>query len=105
MIKHNWVPKCNIKRKDFDNGGHVINFNVHAESLREWLAEAVREGTYVNDSGYLTLCITENKNGPTEWGATHGAYLSTFIPKPKEGNAAPTSSEPSSELTADEIPF
>tara|TARA_R110002020_G_scaffold316915_1_gene532549 strand:+ start:384 stop:746 length:363 start_codon:yes stop_codon:yes gene_type:complete len=120
MTKYNWVPKCSIKRyppdEDFDKndpkkrcekgkGTHLLNVGVHVETLREWLAERVREGTHVNAKGYITLCITENKNGPTEWGATHGAYLSEFIPKAKEGKAAPTSSEPSSELTADEIPF
>ena len=99
-----YIPKSSCKKVEFSNGGHLYRFSFHAETFQQFLAEQMRDGEFVNKGGYIAIEIHERRE-PSEWGDTHYAILDTYKPKAKEGKAAPTSSAPSTQPSADEIPF
>lgn len=69
--------KCSAKRRDFDNGGHVIKVGVKVDEL---IAFARQHG---NQGGYLNLVMAERR-APGQYGDTHTVYLDDYTPRPRE---------------------
>ena len=87
-----YIPKSGVKQVDFKNGGHLLRFSVHAETLVKFLLDQIESGEFVSDKGYLSMNISERR-APSEWGDTHSASLDTWKPRPK------------AELKVEDIPF
>lgn len=80
--------KCSAKKKNFDNGGSILNIGVKAEDLTAFIAE------HTNDRGYLNLTVQERRE-VGQYGDTHMVTLDTW--EPKTPKVKP--------LEASEIPF
>ncbi|ANS03875.1 hypothetical protein [uncultured Mediterranean phage uvDeep-CGR2-AD3-C76] len=91
-----YIPKSGVKQVDFKNGGHLLRFSVHAETLVKFLLDQIESGEFVSDKGYLSMNISERRT-PSEWGDTHSASLDTWKPSPKASFT--------SELKVEDIPF
>ena len=87
-----YIPKSSVKQVDFKNGGHLLRFSMHAETLVKFLLDQIENGEFVNDKGYLSMNISERRTA-SEWGDTHSASLDTWKPSPK------------AELKVEDIPF
>jgi len=96
-----YVPKSGVKRvpeapKNFKNGGHLLRFSFHAETMIKWLLDQVESGEFVSDKGYLSINIAKRRTA-SEWGDTHSASLDAWKPSPKASFT--------SELKVEDIPF
>ena len=88
-----YIPKSSVKQVDFKNGGHLLRFSMHAETLVKFLLDQIENGEFVNDKGYLSINIAERRTA-SEWGDTHSASLDTWKPP-----------SPKAELKVEDIPF
>ena len=61
-----YIDKCYIKKKDFDNGGSVLNCAFGIEELQK-----------IAKNGWVNLTICERRE-PSENGKTHYAKLDTY---------------------------
>ena len=92
MTDKTFINKCSIKKKEFENGGSVMNCAFNIEELQRHAKD-----------GWIRLVISKRRS-PSEKGHTHYAYVDTFVPKiepevePKQA-ALPQEEEP------DDIPF
>ena len=86
MADRTFINKCALKKKEFPNGGHVLNCAFNLEELE----------SHAKD-GWIRLVISERRS-PSEKGHTHYAYVDTFKVEPKQA-ALPQEEQP------DDIPF
>jgi hypothetical protein len=91
-----YIPKSSVKQVDFKNGGHLLRFSVHGETLVKFLLDQIESGEFVSDKGWLSINIAERRTA-SEWGDTHSASLDTWKPSPKASFT--------SELKVEDIPF
>jgi len=83
MADKTYINKCALRKKEFDNGGSVMNCAFNVDELEE----------HSND-GWVRIVIAERR-APSEKGYTHYAYVDPFKPKHK----------PEQETESDDIPF
>ena len=77
-----YIPKSGVKQVNFKNGGYLLKFSVHGETLVKFLLDQIESGEFVSDKGYLSINISKRR-APSEWGDTHFASLDTWKPRPK----------------------
>ena len=65
--------KCSAKKKNFDNGGSILNIGIKAESLTAFIAE------HTNERGYLNLTVQERRE-VGQYGDTHSVSLDPWDP-------------------------
>jgi hypothetical protein len=94
MSDKTFINKCAIKKKEFPNGGHVLNCAFNIEELE----------SHAKD-GWIRLVISERRS-PSEKGHTHYAYVDTFVGK-IEPEVQPKQAALPQEITnlAGDIPF
>ena len=64
---------CSAKKKNFDNGGSILNIGINAETLTAFIAE------HTNERGYLNLTVQERREAG-RYGDTHSVALDTWEP-------------------------
>jgi len=74
MPEKQYINKCKIVEKTFDDGGSLLNVALNVDELVE-IAEP---------SGWVNLTIAKRRE-PSEKGATHYAYRNEFKPKTDDG--------------------
>ena len=74
MEEKQYINKCKIVEKTFDDGGSLLNIALNVDELVE-IAEP---------SGWVNLTIAKRRE-PSEKGATHYAYRNEFKPKTDDG--------------------
>ena len=79
--------KCSAKKREFSNGGSILNLGIKAEDLTAFIAE------HTNERGYLNLTIKERRE-VGRYGDTHAVTLDTWVATPK-----------SAPLSESDIPF
>jgi len=62
-----YIPKSSVKQVSFKNGGHLLRFSVHAETLVKFLLDQIESGEFVSDKGWLSINIAERRTA-SEWG-------------------------------------
>ena len=75
MNQKQYIQKCKIVEKQFDNGGSLLNVAFHLDELKEM----------ANDGGWVNLTVAKRKEASPK-GATHYAYKNEY--KPKEQSEA-----------------
>ncbi len=65
-----YINKCKIVEKTFDDGGSLLNVAINVDELVE----------IADPNGWLNLTIAKRRE-PSEKGATHYAYKNEFKPK------------------------
>lgn len=60
----------NGKKKEFSNGGHLINISLKYADLTP------------NEKGYVNLVVGAKKEND-QWGNTHAVWVNDFVPTPK----------------------
>ena len=70
MQEKQYVQKCKIVEKVFDDGGSLLNVAVSADELKEM----------ADENGWVNITIAKRRE-PSEKGATHYAYKNEFKPK------------------------
>ncbi len=80
MPEKQYINKCKIVEKEFDNGGSVLNCAFSIDELKS-----------MAENGWVNITVAKRRE-PSEKGATHYAYKNEY--KPKETQAQ-----------SDELPF
>jgi hypothetical protein len=68
--------KCSAKKREFPNGGSLLNLGIKSEDLTVFIAE------HTNERGYLNLTIKERRE-VGRYGDTHAVTLDTWVAPPK----------------------
>jgi hypothetical protein len=71
-----YVQKCKIAEKQFDNGGSLLNCAFHIDELKEM----------ANGQGWVNITIAKRKEASPK-GATHYAYKNEYEPKGQPSEA------------------
>jgi len=73
MPERQYIQKCKIVEKTFDDGGSLLNVSINVDELVE----------IADPNGWINLTIAKRRE-PSEKGATHYAYKNEFKPKTEE---------------------
>ena len=73
MPERQYIQKCKIVEKTFDDGGSLLNVSINVAELVE----------IADPTGWINLTIAKRRE-PSEKGATHYAYKNEFKPKTEE---------------------
>ena len=68
-MEKQYVNGCKIVKKEFDNGGSVLNCYFKLDDIQE-----------MSENGWVNLTIAKRRE-PSDNGATHYAYKNEFKPK------------------------
>ena len=68
-MEKQYVKGCKIVKKEFDNGGSVLNCYFKLDDIQE-----------MSENGWVNLTIAKRRE-PSDNGATHYAYKNEFKPK------------------------
>ena len=93
MAEEKKYVRAFIKEKTFDNGGTILNASIHMDVLKE----------NENADGWVKIVIAEGRE-VSEKGATHYAYIDTFVPEKKDDVTEKTEKE-IKELVGEDLPF
>ena len=74
MIERNYINKCKIVEKVFEDNGYLLNVYINVDELVEM----------ADSDGWVNLTIAKRRE-PSEKGATHYAYKNDFKPKTDDG--------------------
>ena len=69
MAERNYINKCKIVKKEFDNGGSLLKVSMGIDDLQK----------IANEDGWVNLIITKRRT-PHENGSTHLAYENEWKP-------------------------
>lgn len=68
--------RCSARKKEFANGGSLLNLGIKAEDLTAFIAQ------HTNTRGYVNLTIKERRE-VGRYGDTHTVTLDTWVATPK----------------------
>ena len=77
MPEKQYVNKCKIVEKEFDNGGSVMNCAFNVDELQS-----------IAQNGCVNITIAKRRE-PSEKGATHYGYKNEYKPKETQSDELP----------------
>ena len=101
MAEPKQYVRGNVKKKEFEGGGYLINFSFN---IYDFLSQGVggKIEDYADENGWVNMTLGEKKEGIDKYGNFASLWLNTFKP-----NAAysPKAEATNSPVDKGELPF